>query len=94
MKKAIRIIAFSKRQEHTLPLFHKLEILPLDRCIKPKQATFMCKFEHNFLPTAIMANFNTYSSEIITRLNMNKIRLPSTRLNIAKRLITFEGVKL
>ena len=61
MKKAIRIITFSKRQDHTLPLFHKLEILPLDSCIKLKQATFMWKFEHNFLPTAIMANFNTYS---------------------------------
>ena len=94
MKKAIRIITFSKRQDHTLPLFHKLEILPLDSCIKLKQATFMWKFEYNFLPTAIMANFNTYSSEIITRLNMNKIRLPSPRLNIAKRLLTFEGVKL
>ena len=94
MKKAIRIITFSKRQDHTLPLFHKLEILPLDSCIKLKQATFMWKVEHNFLPTAIMANFNTYSSEIITRLNMNKIRLPSPWLNIDKRLITFECVKL
>ena len=54
----------------------------------------MWKVEYNFLPNAIMANFNTYSSEIITRLNMNKIRLPNPRLNIAKRLITLEGIKL
>ena len=30
MKKVIRIITFNKKQDHTLPLFHKLEILPLD----------------------------------------------------------------
>ena len=29
LKKVIRIITFNKRQDHTLPLFHKNEILPL-----------------------------------------------------------------
>ena len=93
LKKVIRTITFSKRQDHTLALFQKLEILPLDSCIKLKQATFMWKVEHNFLPTANMANFNTYSSEIITRLNMNKIRLPPMAELLPKDT-TFEGVKV
>ena len=39
VKKAIRIITFNKRQEHTVPLFKELEIIPLDSFIKFKQET-------------------------------------------------------
>ena len=38
IKKVVRIIQFKNKYEHTLPLFKKLNILPLDAQIKHKQA--------------------------------------------------------
>ena len=40
VKKVIRTITIKERQEHTIPLFKELEILPLDSCIKLKTSWF------------------------------------------------------
>ena len=69
MKKAIRIITFNKKQEHTAPLFTEIEILPLDSCIKLKQANFIWKLNHNLLPHTIMENFTIHPFNIIKRAN-------------------------
>ena len=54
----------------------------------------MWKLEHNLIPNTIKTNFITNSSDIVTRLNLSKLRLPNVRLDIVKRSITFAGVKL
>ena len=54
----------------------------------------MWKLEHNLIPNTIKTNFITNSFDIVTRLNLSKLRLPNVRLDIAKRSITFAGVKL
>ena len=64
VKKAIRIISFKSKQEHTTPLFKKLNILPLDSSIKLKQATFMWKLNHGLIPDNIHSKFITNTSEI------------------------------
>ena len=41
IKKAVRIISFKERDEHTDPLFKELGIMPLDKSIELKYAKFM-----------------------------------------------------
>ena len=41
VKKAVRIISFKDRDEHTAPLFKDLQILPLDKSIEVKYGKFM-----------------------------------------------------
>ena len=62
--------------------------------VKTQQADFMWKLEHNLIPNTIKTNFITNSSDIVTRLNLSKLRLPNVRLDMAKRSVTFAGVKL
>ena len=89
IKKAIRIMCFKKRDEPSLPLFKELNILPLDKTIKLKQAKFMWRLMNNYLPCSISANFNQH-----TRPLRSQFSVPSTRLDYASKHITYAGLKL
>lgn len=43
-KKVIRIIKFSGYNDHTIPLFQKLSILPLNEILKEKTALFIFRY--------------------------------------------------
>ena len=94
IKKAIRVITFENKYEHTSPLFKKLGILPLDQQIQLKQAAFMWKVHNDYIPPTISCMFNLNNSEIIRRINPNKYHLPNPRLNYAKIHISYSCVKL
>ena len=49
-KKALRIVTNSKYNAHTLPLFKKLEILPITQQIEYSKLQFMFDFVHHRLP--------------------------------------------
>ena len=51
-KNAIRTITLSKYNAHTLPLFKKLKILPLDNLIYFFKLQFMSKYVHGLLPVS------------------------------------------
>ena len=49
IKKAIRIIAFENKFEHTMPLFKEYQVLPLDSLIKHKKATLVWKLANGYI---------------------------------------------
>ena len=89
MKKAIRIINFKKRDEHSLPLFKELEILPLDKAIKLRQGKFMWKLANNYLPPSLSSNFTTHAVTVRSQFAM-----PAPRLDLASKHINYAGIKL
>ena len=96
LKKAVRIISFKKRREHSTPFFINLEILPLDQHIMYRKCSFMWKLDHNQLPTK-PSNFtlnDTSNTYIAQRLIQGNYRLPTPRLDCAERHIIFSGVQL
>ena len=94
LRKAICIITFKDKYEHSIPLFKELNILPLNEQIKHKQATFMWKLRNGYIPTPVNDLFTLNTSETITRTNINKYNLPNPRLDYGKRHITYSCVKL
>ena len=83
VKKAVRIISFKGRDEHTAPLFKDLQILPLDKSIELKYGKFMWKMHNNYLPNSITKNFRSNS-----RTNFS---LSLSRLESLKQFILFAG---
>ena len=91
-KKAIRTILSKSKQEHALPFFKTINILPLDELIKQKSGTYMWKLENNrphphifrLLVSTQQFNYNKSNSHI-------NIFYP--RLEYAKRHIIY-GVKV
>ena len=57
IKKAIRIMSFKNKYEHTLPLFKKMGILPLDKNVMYLQAKFMWKYVNNLHPPRVQNIF-------------------------------------
>ena len=82
-------MCFKKRDEPSLPLFKELNILPLGKTFKLKQAKFMWKLTNNYLPCSISANFNQYTRQLRSQFNV-----PTVRLNYASKHITYAGIKL
>ena len=93
MRKALRVMSFKDKPEHSAPLFKNFEILPLDEFIKLKQAIMMWKLENELLPRCVESSFLKKNTAIVTRHDEGKFRIPSPRLDYAKRHITFIGVK-
>ena len=89
IKKAIPVIAFENKYEHTSPLFKELGILPLDQQIQLKHAAFMWKVPNRYIPPSISDMFALNTSEIVRRINPNKYHLPNLRLNYAKRHVSY-----
>ena len=62
-KRAIRIITFSKPDEHSEPLFKELEILKLtDLNCYSSQCTFMYHYYYNLLPSSFETFFQSVAS--------------------------------
>ena len=86
LRKAIRIITFRNKYEHSKPLFKDLKILPLDSLIKHKQAVFMWKRLNGFLQSPV-ANMFTQ------KINSNKFYLPSPDTNYKMHYISYSCPK-
>ena len=89
MKKAVRIMCFKSRDEHSLPLFKSLGILPLDKAIKLRQGKFMWKLANNFLPKSLSSNFTIHSITV-----RSTFALPAPRLGLASKHINYAGTKI
>ena len=83
MKKAVRVIFSKHNREHALPLFKKLEILPLDELTKLKRGGFMWKLDKNLLPQPIASS-----------IAESKFHIPYPRTEYARRHNTYSATKL
>ena len=86
VKKAVRIISFKDRYEHTEPLFKDLQILPLDKSIEIKYGKFMWRLHNNYLPDSIIKNFRRN-----TRTNFSR---SLSRLESLNQFVLFAGPQL
>jgi hypothetical protein len=84
-RKAIRIISFKDKDEPHIPLFIKHSILPVDKNLELKQASFMWKLVNEMLPPSLSKNF---------RINRNQIVLSHNRLDTSAKHITYAGPRI
>ena len=84
-RKAIRLISFAGKDEPALPLFKKHLILPLEKDLELKQATFMWKVENGQIPMSLFSNFRRNRDKVVPILN---------RLESSAKHITYAGPKL
>ena len=71
-KKAVRTMLSKNKYEHAAPLFKQLGILPLDKMIKLKRASFMWKLNNKILPKSTEKWFKKKNSLIMNRLHFSK----------------------
>ena len=92
-KKAVRTILSKNKREPSLPLFKELNILPLDKLIDKKRASYIWKIKNNLLQTIFTVQFTINQSEIVNRINEDLIntsipvlyQLPQPRIEYTKR---------
>ena len=92
LKKAIRIMTFSKYDDHTSPLFKNLNILKFSDCTYYHNSLLHFKFHSNMLPTAFKEFFVLTSTrhKYNTRLASNSLyHIPPVRTNYGKFNIRF-----
>ena len=96
-KKAIRIITFSKYDEHSSPLFKRLNIMKLHDLVSFHLVKFMYKFHNNLLPVAfdqfyiLVHGASNYSTRLAVK---QSYYLPKIRTNYGIFNIRFQGVKI
>ena len=93
-KKTLRIMTFSKPDQHSDPLFKKLDLLKFKDLVFLYNATYMYQFHHNLLPKAFNNLFHTISSvhHYKTRLaSRSSYYIPSIRTNYGKFNLQFTG---
>ena len=94
-KKLLRIITFSDRRSHSLPLFKNLDILPVYSINDLQVGCFMYSALHNLLPEYFNSMFapNSTVHTHYTR-SSNAVHCQQYRLNISKFSIRIHGSKL
>lgn len=96
-KKSLRLITFSRFDDHSSPLFKKLKILKLQDIVKLYTLTFMFKFHNQLLPSIFTSFFipNNVIHNYETRLATNKsYYIQRARTNYGIFNIRFQGPKL
>ena len=93
-KRAIRIITFSKPDEHSEPLFKGLEILKLTDLVTLHNALLMYHYYYNLLPSSFDNIFQSVVHSYNTRLaSKSTYYINTIKTNYAKFNIRFADVK-
>ena len=96
-KRAIRIMTFSKPDEHSGPLFKQLEILKLKDLVYSYNALFMYKFHSNLLPKAydhffqLISSVHKYDARLASR---SSYYIKNIRTNYGKFNIQFAAATI
>ena len=93
LKKAVRIMSFKNRFEHSLPLFKNLGILPFEKNVTFLLAKFMWKYVNNLHPPSVLNIFKTKNNNKTLNHHNHKLMLPFCRTSLGQRFITYKGVK-
>ena len=86
IKKAIRLISFENKYAHTATLFKQHKILPFDAQVQYKQAHFMWKVKHGFIPQPLSETFKT------NPLQPHRFILPYPKTKHDKLSLPYTGV--
>ena len=91
-KRGIRIVTNSSYLSHSLPLFLKMQILPIPELISLETAIFMYKLNSNLLPCIFNDNFTVNSNihNYNTR-NAQNLHLPLNRTSCSQSSIFYNG---
>ena len=90
-KKAVRLMLFRERKEHSLPIFNELNILTFQNNFKLILSNFLQQVKNNLVPSCIQ---NLFTLKDLTNPNTRQdFSLPLARTNIMKQSIFFNGVK-
>ena len=96
-KKALRLMTFSKFDEHSSPLFKTLNIIKLHDLVSYQIAIFMYKFKNRLLPL-VFNNFFTEVSKVHQYNTRSAAKhsyyLPKVRTNYGKFNIRFQAPKI
>jgi hypothetical protein len=95
-KEAIRVISLAKYRDHTIPLFKKLGILPLNELIRYSALRFMHKYKHNRLPFSFNETWSTNRArnpDVILR-NADNFYIPAHNFATIKKHPFFNFPKL
>lgn len=96
-KKAMRIMTFSKFDEHSSALFKELDIVKLPDVVTLHNAVLMYKFHNNLLPSVFDTFFtrvnktHNYNTRLSSKLSYS---LPKVRTNYGIFNIRFQGPKI
>lgn len=96
-KKALRIMTFSKFDEHTNPIFIHLSILKFPDLITFQTAFFMYQFKNGLLPSGFddfftpVSHIHNYNTRLASK---SSYHLPSIRTNYGKFNARFFGPKV
>ena len=95
-KKAMRVITFSRFDEHSSPLFKRLQILKFTHLITLRMTMFMYKYHRQLLPSSLNDLFtpvyqiHSYNIRLSSNLCFS---LPKIRTNFGLFNIRYQGVK-
>jgi len=87
-KQAIRSISNSGYRDHTVPLFQRLNILPLEQLIHYSKIKFMHNYFFNKIPVSFMGLWptNRQRNPIRELRNAEDLYVPAHRIELVKRL--------
>ena len=89
MKKAIRIITFSKFDEHTQPLFKELNLLNFQLTIEFNLGKLMWDIKRNNYPNHIIKDFNIHKKSKADRhITFSKKYVPLYRTEYKAYFVT------
>ena len=95
-KKAMRVMTFSRFDDHSSPLFKRLRILKFTHLITLHMTMFMYKYHRRLLPSSLDDLFTPVHQihSYDTRLSSNLcFSLPKIRTNFGLFNIRYQGVK-
>ena len=88
-------MAFRSKYESAKPLYIYYKMLPLEANIKLNQGEFLWKLTHNQHPDGIQDIFHTNSRTAMNNNeDNNRFILPSSRANIGRASLAYQGIKL
>ncbi len=94
-KKAVRIMANSKYNDHTAPIFKKYNILPYDKIIKQAKLMFMHSIEYKYAPSSFndiwLKNDQRAAAQALR--DDDKYHLPQARTEALKKIPLYQNNK-
>jgi len=94
-KKVVRIISFSGFQDHSLPLFHNLKILPIDEMYVFCASVLIFKIFKELYPSTFLRIFNPFSERLSTssrRAERNLYIFPFARTKLRQNFIFNQAI--
>ena len=92
--KALRFITFSRPDTSMLPLYAKLNVLPLDKLVLLHQVTNMYSFTNNLLPPAFTSYCTKPQHGFNTRFSKNNFLIPKQTSSLKEKSIKVIGPKV